>query len=622
MKILGWLAISFGLHTGGLELPDSVSAIRTRARFDEIARVATYPYTLPHVLFLIDRLHGNRMYYVNSKRFDSHRAFANATYLSLERGQKFFQDNYLRNDRRFYMGTVSYQTPVKKWTIEFWEGDLISKESIQLVADSVRKSFFAPVAFKPNSLYQEELGEQLKGVAMLLPLEIQPPEDYMALSLGVSVGRLRILKSYDEKTVLAPTDIVVLPEAPVDLPPIGGIVTTQPTSPLSHISLRSVAMRIPDAYIKDAGRLFAGRDGQVVRFETRPDQYLIGKPSATDLAVFARKDIARKVLLTPKADLSVTAIADLGAQRASIVTVYGAKSANLGEIMHAKIPGMDVPNGFSLPFAAYRSFVISNGLDKAIARLLADKAFRADATVRKARLADLRKQFTVGAIDEGFAQEILRRAHAGFAGEGLFVRSSTNSEDLPNFNGAGLYSTFPNARTDEQILQAVKYVWASVWNFEAFEARERAGIDHQKVYMGVLIQRGINADAAGVLITGNPFDRSDKDCCYISTTKGLGMKVVDGVKVPEQLLMHYETGGVQVLTRSTIDSLLTFDSKGGLREVAVPQGRSVLTDALVHDLAYAARRIQEVFGHREQDIEWTIMKGRVFIVQARPYIRE
>jgi hypothetical protein len=100
------------------------------------------------------------------------------------------------------------------------------------------------------------------------------------------------------------------------------------------------------------------------------------------------------------------------------------------------------------------------------------------------------------------------------------------------------------------------------------------------------------------------------------------MKVVDGVKVPEQLLMHYESGAVQVLTRSTIDSLLTFDSSGGLKEVAVPEGRSVLTDTLVHDLAFAARRIQSIFGGKEQDIEWTIMNGKVWIVQSRPYIRE
>lgn len=602
--------------------PDSMPQIRSRAEFDGLSRLATYPYLLPHVLFVIDRLHKNRMYYVNSKRFESHREFANRTYLSLETGQKFFQDNYIRDDRRFYMGTVSYQTPVKKWTFEFWEGDMISKDGIEVASRVIQKSFFTPVAFKPNSLRQEEISAKLPDVSVLLSRDIVSPGDYMPLSLGSSVGRLRLLKRYDSQTVVALDDIVVLPEAPVDLPPVAGIITSQPSSPLSHISLRSKSMRIPDAYIKNAEKLFASRNGQVVRFETRPDQFLIGKPSQADLAKVMAGDSARSVLLTPKADLSVTTIAELGSQRAKMVTVYGAKSANLGEIVHARIAGMEVPNGFSLPFAAYRSFVVANGLDKVIAGAIADKAFRANPVIRKSRLADIRKRFLEGTIDEALAHEILNRAHRDFPGEGLFVRSSTNSEDLPNFNGAGLYSTFPNARTDDQILQAVKFVWASVWNFEAFDARERAGIDHEKVYMGVLIQRGINADSAGVMITGNPFDRTDRDCCYISATKGLGIKVVEGVKIPEQLLMHYETGAVQVLTRSTIDSLLTFDKQGGLKEAAAPEGRFVLTDVLVHNLAYAALRIQTAFGGKEQDIEWTIMGGKIYIVQSRPYIRE
>ncbi|HWD39417.1 MAG TPA: PEP/pyruvate-binding domain-containing protein [Fimbriimonas sp.] len=598
--------------------PDSLPRIASRSQFDSIARVASYPYDLPHVMFVIDRLHGDRIYYVNTKRFQSHRDFANKAYLSLETGQRFFSDNYLRPERRFYMGTVSFQTPVKRWTFEFWEGDQISGKGIREVASAIGKSFFEKVAFKPNSLRQEEVSE---GIPRLLPTEILPPSDYQPVSLGTAVGRLRVLEKLDDQTLVGPEDIVVLPSAPVDLPPVAGIVTSEPASPLSHISLRSKSLGVPDAYIKGARRLLLSRNGQIVQLVTRPDQYLIGKPTAAQLSAFRNRANERRQLLTPKADLSVTAIADLGDQRAYMATAYGAKSANLGEMIHARIPGMEVPDGFSLPFAAYRLFVASNGLDRTIRDLLGDQLFQSDPAVRKQRLTELRKRFAEGKMDVALAGEILRRAHTRFSGQGLFVRSSTNSEDLPNFNGAGLYSTFPNAKTDEQILQAVKFVWGSLWNFEAFEARQRAGIDHEKVFMAVLLQRGIKADSAGVMITANPFDAGDPDCCYISATKGLGIKVVEGVKIPEQLLMHYESGAVQVLTRSTIDSLLTFDEHGGVKEVAVPVGRSVLTDSLVHGLATAARRIQSVFGGKPQDIEWVIMGGKISIVQSRPYLR-
>ena len=90
-----------------------------------MARVYTdQPYALPHVIFVIDRKSGDKIYYVNSKRFRFHKDFVNGTYLSLERGEEFFKNNYLKANRRFILGTLAWQAPVKRYTFEFWEGDL------------------------------------------------------------------------------------------------------------------------------------------------------------------------------------------------------------------------------------------------------------------------------------------------------------------------------------------------------------------------------------------------------------------------------------------------------------------------------------------------------------------
>src|SRR6184192_3035644 len=90
----------------------SLPSIHSRAEFDSLA--VTYdpntPYALPHVLFVIDRRNGNRIYYVNTKRYAFHKDFVNGTYLSLERGQVFFENNYLKANRRFIMGRLAYQT--------------------------------------------------------------------------------------------------------------------------------------------------------------------------------------------------------------------------------------------------------------------------------------------------------------------------------------------------------------------------------------------------------------------------------------------------------------------------------------------------------------------------------
>src|SRR5919202_5315792 len=137
--------------------PKSLPAIKSQADFDRISITydANTPYALPHVLFVIDRKDGNKIYYVNKKRYSFHKDFVNGTYLSLERGREFFENNYLKPNRRFILGTVAYQTPIKRWTFEFWEGDLIPADQIKLAYDTINKTFFAPVAFKPNSLRQE-----------------------------------------------------------------------------------------------------------------------------------------------------------------------------------------------------------------------------------------------------------------------------------------------------------------------------------------------------------------------------------------------------------------------------------------------------------------------------------
>src|SRR5260370_6488441 len=133
--------------------PRSLPAIHSRAEFDSLAVVydPNTPYALPHVLFVIDRQNGNRIYYVNTKRYAFHKDFVNGTYLSLERGQVFFENNYLKTNRRFIMGTIAYQTPVRKWTFEFWEDDLIPTDPIKLASDVTNETFFTPCAFKPHS---------------------------------------------------------------------------------------------------------------------------------------------------------------------------------------------------------------------------------------------------------------------------------------------------------------------------------------------------------------------------------------------------------------------------------------------------------------------------------------
>ena len=98
------------------------------------------------------------------------------------------------------------------------------------------------------------------------------------------------------------------------------------------------------------------------------------------------------------------------------------------------------------------------------------------------------------------------------------------------------------------------------------------------------------------------------------------MKVVEGQRIPEQIIYRPQTNTVRVLSRSNEDTLLTFDDKGGIKEIQTFPDRAVLTDATARKLARAALAIKRHFGGREQDIEWVIVKDEVYIVQSRPYI--
>src|ERR1700682_3519665 len=257
--------------------PRALNSLKSQAEFDSLA--VTYdpetPYALPHALFVIDRRDKNKIYYVNTRRYPFHKDFVNGTYLSLERGREFFENNYLKPNRRFIMGTVAYQTPVRRWTFEFWEGDMIPADQIKLASEIINKSFFSPVAYKPNSLRQDEASAGIGGLQRVLQTDISKEQDYQALNVAKTLGRIHVIPKLDEHVEIGANEILVLAEVPVQLPPVAGIITARPSTPLSHINLLAKGWGVPNAYIKNAQELLKPYDGYWVQLETKHDRYSI-----------------------------------------------------------------------------------------------------------------------------------------------------------------------------------------------------------------------------------------------------------------------------------------------------------------------------------------------------------
>lgn len=625
------IAAAVGL--GQAPAPPALPRIGSQAEFDQLARIYYQGrfYALPHLMFVIDRAaqeDSQRVYYVNSQRYSFHSEFASANYLTLARGREFFRRNYLEPNRRFILGTIARHPDLAKsgrFTFEFWEGDQATAEIVRETYQALRASFFAPLHFKPNSARQEEISTQLRhDVPRLLPAEINAPHDYVPLNQARAVGVLRIIDRLTDETIIDRNEIVIFRETPLSLTPLSGVITTTFGTPLAHVNLLAKNWGVPNAYIKSAADLFAPLVGKHVYFEARADGYALRPANTNETLEAGRRLAKRSDLLTPEADLDFKELTALKDQRARDARRFGAKSANLGEVLHharaGRVSGVIVPPGFTVPFFYYQQFLEENRLDETILEMLGHDRFNHDPPYRKQRLAELRAKIERGELNASFARRVLARKRALLGAQGVFARSSTNSEDLPNFSGAGLYTTVPNVRDERALLAAIKTVWASLWNYEAYEARESFGINHAAVYPAVFIQAGVNADTAGVLITTNPFDKDEPRAVYINAKRGLGIRVVAGQRVPEQLIFNPDTNHVRVLTRSGDDTMLAFGERGGVREIKIEMERRVLTDSLLRRLAGAALQIARVFDGRVQDIEWLTVGNQIYIVQSRPYV--
>ncbi|MEO8073547.1 MAG: PEP/pyruvate-binding domain-containing protein [Acidobacteriota bacterium] len=597
-------------------LKRSLNVIKTQEDFDSMARVYHQgtPYALPHAMFIIDRKSKNKIYYVNSQKFRFHKDFLLANYL-VARGENVYEPIYIRQDRRFIVGTVAYQTPVGKYTFELYEGDLANADLIKLAYDMINKTFFEPVAFKPNSILQEEHSDNL-GINRISADEIQKNQEYLALNTGEAVGRIHIVEKLDDTVEIGDNEILVLKELPMSLPPVRGIIVAESSTPLSHVNILAKGWGIPNVYIKDADKLLKEYDNRWVRFTADLTDRKIVPASLDDL----KKNPSPEESVAPS-NLEVKKLASLQEMRKKDSLIYGSKSANLGEMIHAKIPNTIVPAGFTVPFYWYEKFMTDNRFDKIISDLMDNNDFVHNPRIRRQKLEEFREMLKNGEFDENLKAEIIEKWKTELGGRAVFVRSSSNSEDLPNFSGAGLYDTVKNVKTDQAIIEAVKFVWASLWNFDAYEARVRNYVNQDTVYMSALIQVGVNMDSGGVMFSTDPFDRDNKGAVYISAVWGHNDPITANKFIPEQVLFNPKSNAVQVLTLSQQESVLKFGDNGDLVESDEKFNRRVLTDKNIRELVKIASTVKQSFGgKKEQDIEWGIMNGRVYLLQARPYI--
>ncbi|KIN88420.1 phosphoenolpyruvate synthase [Thauera sp. SWB20] len=319
--------------------------------------------------------------------------------------------------------------------------------------------------------------------------------------------------------------------------------------------------------------------------------------------------------------------------RMSDVEKVGGKNASLGEMISQLPSSVRVPGGFATTAEAYREFLAHDGLaDRINAALDALNVDDVDA------LAKTGAQIRQWIVDLPFPAKLeaeIKTAYEAITaeGEGSFaVRSSATAEDLPDASFAGQQETFLNIHGYENILHAMKEVFASLYNDRAIAYRVHKNFAHADVALSAGVQRMVRSDsgASGVMFsidTESGFDQ----VVFITASYGLGETVVQGAVNPDEFYVHKPTLALDkpAIIRRNLGSKLikmVFTDKAvagkSVRTVDVPEAdrnRFSLTDADVLELARYAVIIEKHYG-RPMDIEWGKdgVDGKLYILQARP----
>ena len=432
----------------------------------------------------------------------------------------------------------------------------------------------------------------------------------------VGFGLLRALEP-DERHSLR--DVVIYEALPNNLPRVAGIITTVRQTTLSHVNLRAIQDAVPNAYIRDAlddddiDALIGGyvrytvvATGYSIRAATREEvdaHYASSRPSEDQ---------------TPQRDLSVAEITPLSDINFDDWDAFGVKSANVAVLGKLDFPERTVPDGFAIPFYFYDEFMKHNDFYTRIETMLADTDFQGDIdNAQEEQLEELRDDIEDGETPAWVLTALADMNTKFPAGTtNRKYRSSTNNEDLPGFNGAGLYdseSQKPDEDVEDGLDKSLKEVYASFWNFRAFIERDFHRIDHLEAAMGVLVHPSYQDELVnGVAVTFDPLHGMEESI-YVNSQIGEDLVTnPDALSGPEKILIGQS--GYTVLSLSN----------------QVPAGQLLMGNDHLNELRERLTVIHDHFAELymppadepfAMEIEFKITSDNVLAIkQARPWV--
>ncbi len=467
-----------------------------------------------------------------------------------------------------------------------------------------------------EAVHQSQYKDDFEGSRIEVVLESDFFSDIDFIPFNETEG-FGYFRQMDLDEVPNSRDIVLYDALPNSLPRVGGIITSVVQTPLSHVNLRAIQDNVPNAYIRNPLEIdsIAQLLDNYIYYRVESDKYFIREASLDEVNAWFEKLRPTQEQI-PDRDLSIKRILPLDSIDFYMSTSFGAKCSNVATMRTFGFPEGTIPNGFGVPFYFYDEFMKFNNFYDEVASMLSNPEFVNDLDTRIDMLKDFRRDIKDADMPQWMLDE-LEEMHNSFPdGTSIRCRSSTNNEDLPGFSGAGLYTSKTQHPDEGHMSKSIKQVYASMWNFRAFEERDFYRVDHFIAAMGVLCHPNYKDEKSnGVGVSIDPVYGTDSTF-YLNTQVGEDLVTnPEANSIPEEILLYQNPEEGYFLLR---ESNLTPVGALVMDDIYLDQMREYLQ--VIHDefaILYDLVGVDD-FG---MDIEYKVTsEDQLIIKQARPWV--
>lgn len=575
-------------------------------------------------------LHDGILYFINSSRYRFHYDFVQKVLMNEEPLELFNTLNYGNTLKRQYiLANINYYRQSHIYALEFSSEDQATPQQITGLFNEVCTKSYLKDSLQLLIGSERFAGLDKEGklsVRKVYPSDIYHHQKFQALNTGVCYGILR--DGTKQENNYSPGDIVVVKGTPVNVPVCAGIITNSYQTPLSHINILCHNRNIPSAV-----QTTVFDDTAITHYFGKPvcmsvtANGLAIKPSTQKLVDSFRKAHVRGGVVTLRFDTTVKTLLPITSFNLRQKDIIGNKAAGLGElyaVTQRPSANFKIPEGaFAIPFYFYYRHVSASAIHDQITTLIRLQHENASETALKEQLKKVRSAIKGQPLDAALLASVTSAMKANGYTSYRF-RSSANAEDVAGFSGAGLYESKTGKLDDKDkpVVMAIKKVWASVYDDNAYFERVAANIDERTIMMGILAHRNFPDEIAnGVAITKNIY-RDGFPGFTVNVQAGEVPVVSPPDSVTCEQFVCMSATEINPLDVGIATDYITYSNINNNKPVLTRQQITALYYALslVRDHYTNSLRLNPEMNEVPMDIEFKFDKnGKLYLKQARPY---